>query len=154
MPPTFYHILVGGLLNEWKPIEKAVDTPEIYNLYACFRLDMETHQMEIYWKESRVYIDIQNYSTKKDLTTDQIFEILDIVKKRIVKIFRVYRHTNTNYEIRVMCPNHTESFISLSTLQKDGEAMCYHEQKHAVDFEYVFGKTLLAKVGFIHILYL
>ena len=144
LPPPFYHILVGGLLNEWKLIEKAVDTPEIYNLYACFQLDIETRQIQIYWKNSCVYIDIQNYSKTKELTTEKIFEVLDIIQKRTVEIFRVYRHTNTSYDIKVRCPQHKYSYVSFSGLKKNKEAMCYHTNSmHAVCF-----KEVLAKVGY------
>ncbi|XP_060553653.1 uncharacterized protein LOC132714750 [Ruditapes philippinarum] len=150
MPPTFYHILVGGLLDEWNPVQRNVDAPEIYNLYACFQLGRETHQMEIYWKESRIYIDLLNYSTRETLTADKIFKILEIVEKRIEQIFRVYRHTNKNYEIRISCPKHKDSFASVSTLRNDGEAMCYNANgTHSVAFEEVFGEKLSKKVCLI-----
>ncbi|XP_053373153.1 uncharacterized protein LOC128546531 [Mercenaria mercenaria] len=144
MPPTFYYVLVGGLLKEWKLIEKNPDMPEIYNLYACFRLDSETQQLEIFWKESQVYINLKNYSRDKEWERNKIVEILEIVKKRIQKVFLVYRHTNEDYEIRVQCPEHKTSFVSLAAIMRDGEAMCNDDTlKHGLTYEDVFHSKLL-----------
>lgn len=148
MPPPFYHILVGGLLNEWKLIEQEIGKPEIYHLFACFLLDWETQQMEIYWKDSCVYIHIKNYSAKNELQNSRVFEILEIIKTKIVKIFLVYRHTNTTFEIKVQCPEHEDTYVSIATLKKQREAMCYGKCPHVIYFEDVFGKHPLRKVRY------
>lgn len=147
MPPPFFHVLVVGLLNEWKLVERSLDKPEIYYLYACFRLDSETQQMEIFWKASSVYINIYNFSRKKKLTDTQIFGILKKIEKRIEDIFHDYRQTDKAYEIRVQCPRH-QDFVSLSTLRQEGEAMCYSQFPHAVDMTEVFGNGALKEASF------
>lgn len=149
LPPPFFHVLIGGLLNEWKLVERSLDKPEIYNLYACFQLDTETQQIEIFWRESCVYINIYNYSKKKKMNDSQIFDILEILEKRIEGIFQVYRQTNKVYEIRVQCPKHKCAFVSLSTLRKDGEAMCYHKSHHAVEANEIFGNGFLDKASLL-----
>ncbi|KAL4222704.1 hypothetical protein ACF0H5_018745 [Mactra antiquata] len=136
MPSAFFYILLSGLLKRWKLLECKDGEPELYNFYACFYLEVTTVHMEVYWSQSYITVCIKNFSRKKTWTDIDLAKIVDTFTECITNIMQVYRHIGTHHVIKVQCPKHKESFVSLQQLRVDGEAMCF-SKSHSVTLEEV-----------------
>ncbi|XP_052819911.1 uncharacterized protein LOC128245722 [Mya arenaria] len=140
LPPGFYHLLLVSLVTEVDDVSVSTveDHPQLYCLGASLYLKYETVLIEIYWENSNIFIELNNYSIMRSLRDMKVETFVENVELAVQKTLAIYRQSSVGYIVSIECPDHRDVFVSLAKLRAKDEVMC--PGMHALSLEYIVKK--------------
>lgn len=126
VPVGFYHHLLVTILTEVDGVNllDVENKPQIFKTHACFQYLSSAVLIDIYWENSAIYVHINNYSSKKNLTDIKLDVLIRNVERSIKLTMDIYRQTKVTFFLGIECPEHKNCFLSVAKLRNDDEDFC------------------------------
>lgn len=126
IPVGFYQHLLVTVLTDINDISvlNLENIPQIFKTFATFEYVYEDVLVDIYWKNSAIFIHVNNYGHDVKLASVTLNTFIENLEKAVQTTADIYRQSRIKYDLCIECPEHQDCYVSVNKLREKGKDRC------------------------------